>query len=170
MKAHQDLFNNLVKGDCDSVKQHQTFYDEYMAVMDLTEEFYLQTVKTVFQDHALPDGKMMHRGERVDCSAIRKTAIITVEGERDDICGLGQTGAALDLCPNVPADEKYHYVQQGVGHYGVFNGTRWRTEIQPRIREMIRTVNYKRMIGGGDTRIPPPVAKLKAEPESMPVG
>lgn len=166
MKAHRDLFSNLVKGDCDSVKQHQTFYDEYMAVMDLTEEFYLQTVKTVFQDHLLPDGKMMHRGERVDCSAIRKTAIISVEGERDDICGLGQTQAALDLCTNVPADEKYHYVQSGVGHYGVFNGTRWRTEIQPRIREMIRTVNYKRLIGGDDTRIPSPVAKLKAGPEA----
>ncbi|MDO9384345.1 MAG: polyhydroxyalkanoate depolymerase [Hyphomicrobiaceae bacterium] len=166
MKAHRDLFSNLVKGDCDSVKQHQTFYDEYMAVMDLTEEFYLQTVKTVFQDHLLPDGKMMHRGEKVDCSAIRKTAIISVEGERDDICGLGQTKAALDLCTNVPADEKYHYVQSGVGHYGVFNGTRWRTEIQPRIREMIRTVNYKRLIGGDDTRMPSPVAKLKAEPEA----
>jgi poly(3-hydroxybutyrate) depolymerase len=169
MKAHRDLFSNLVKGDCDSVKQHQTFYDEYMAVMDLTEEFYLQTVKTVFQDHLLPDGKMMHRGERVDCSAIRKTAIISVEGERDDICGLGQTQAALDLCSNVPSDEKYHYVQSGVGHYGVFNGTRWRTEIQPRIREMIRTVNYKRLIGGDDTRIPSPVAKLKAEPEAVAV-
>jgi poly(3-hydroxybutyrate) depolymerase len=171
MKAHQDLFNNLVKGDCDSVKQHQDFYDEYMAVMDLTAEFYLQTVKTVFQDHALPNGTMTHRGELVDCSAIRKTAIISVEGERDDICGLGQTQAALDLCSNVPADEKYHYVQPGVGHYGVFNGTRWRTEIQPRIREMIRTVNYKRMIGGENTRIPPPVAKLKApsETDGLPV-
>lgn len=161
MKAHSELFNNLVKGDCDSVKQHQTFYDEYLAVMDLTEEFYLQTVKTVFQDHALPDGKMTHRGELVDCSAIRRTAIITVEGEKDDICGLGQTRAALDLCTNVPADEKYHYVQPGVGHYGVFNGTRWRTEIQPRIREMIRTINYKRMIGGDNTYIPPPSAKMK---------
>ena len=168
MKAHTDLFNNLVKGDCDSVKQHQEFYDEYLSVMDLTAEFYLQTVKTVFQDHALPDGKMMHRGERVDCSAIRKTAIISVEGERDDICGLGQTQAALDLCTNVPPDEKYHYVQPGVGHYGVFNGTRWRTEIQPRIREMIRTVNYKRMIGGADTHIPPPVAKLQPAPEHVP--
>lgn len=160
LKAHADLFSHLVKGDCDSVKQHQDFYDEYLAVMDLTEEFYLQTVKTVFQDHLLPDGKMMHRGERVDCSAIRKTAIITVEGERDDICGLGQTKAALDLCTNVPVDEKYHYVQPGVGHYGVFNGTRWRTEIQPRIREMIRTINFKRKIGD-NVRIPPPSAKMQ---------
>lgn len=147
MNAHVDLFNNLVKGDCDSVKQHQDFYEEYLAVMDLTAEFYLQTVKTVFQDHLLPDRKLTHRGEYVDCSAIRRTALMTVEGERDDICGLGQTEAAQDLCNNVPADEKVHYVQPGVGHYGVFNGTRWRTEIQPRIREFIRTVNFKRLTG-----------------------
>jgi poly(3-hydroxybutyrate) depolymerase len=144
MNAHVDLFNNLVKGDCDSVKQHQEFYEEYMAVMDLTAEFYLQTVKTVFQDHSLPDRTLYHRGEYVDCSAIRRTALMTVEGERDDICGLGQTEAAQDLCTNIPATEKVHYVQPGVGHYGVFNGTRWRTEIQPRIREFIRTVDHRR--------------------------
>lgn len=152
MNAHVDLYTNLVKGDCDSVKQHQQFYDEYLAVMDLTAEFYLQTVETVFQAHSLPDGKMMHRGTRVDCSAIRKTAIITIEGERDDVCGLGQTEAAHALCPNVPADEHFHYVQPGVGHYGVFNGTRWRTEIQPRIRQMIRSVEQKRAGKGGDPR------------------
>ena len=142
--AHNELFSNLVKGDCDSVKSHQDFYDEYLAVMDLTAEFYLQTVKTVFQDHALPDGLMMHRGERVDCGAIRKTAIITIEGERDDICGIGQTQAAHDLCHNVPQDEHFYYMQPGVGHYGVFNGTRWRTEIQPRVRQMIRSVEQRR--------------------------
>ena len=144
VNAHNDLFNNLVKGDCDSVKQHQIFYDEYLAVMDLTAEFYLQTIKSVFQDHDLPDGKMMHRGERVDCSAIRNTAIITIEGERDDICGIGQTQAAHDLCVNVPQDEHFYYMQPGVGHYGVFNGTRWRTEIQPRVRQMIRSVEQRR--------------------------
>jgi len=142
--AHNDLFHNLVKGDCDSVKAHQDFYDEYMAVMDLSADFYLQTVKTVFQEHSLPDGKMMHRGQRVDCKAIRKTAIITIEGERDDICGIGQTQAAHDLCPNVPQDEHFYYMQPGVGHYGVFNGTRWRTEIQPRVRQMIRSVEMRR--------------------------
>ncbi len=145
--AHMELFNNLVKGDCDSVDSHARFYDEYLAVMDLTAEFYLQTVETVFQAHRLPDGNMMHRGERVDCSAIRKTALLTIEGERDDICGLGQTEAAHDMCANVAVDERYHYVQPGVGHYGVFNGTRWRTEIQPRIREMIRTIQFKRQMG-----------------------
>ncbi len=147
IEAHQGLFNNLVKGDCDSVDQHQKFYDEYLAVLDLPAEFYLQTVRAVFQDHDLPDGRLMHRGELVDCSAIDRTALMTVEGENDDICGLGQTEAAQDLCSNIPIDEKYHYVQPGVGHYGVFNGTRWRTEIQPRIREFIRTIQFKRKVG-----------------------
>jgi poly(3-hydroxybutyrate) depolymerase len=168
MNAHVDLFNNLVKGDCDSVKQHQTFYEEYLSVMDLTAEFYLQTVQTVFQEHLLPDKKLMHRDELVDCSAIRKTALMTVEGERDDICGLGQTEAAHDLCIGVPADEKIHYVQSGVGHYGVFNGTRWRTEIQPRIREFIRTINYKRLTGGDGTKIPKPYRALKDTPDVAP--
>jgi poly(3-hydroxybutyrate) depolymerase len=142
--AYRELFENLVKGDCDSVANHRTFYDEYLAVMDLPAEFYLQTVRSVFKDHDLPNGRMMHRGELVDCSAIRQTAIMTVEGEKDDICGIGQTQAAHDLCTNVPEEERYHYMQLGVGHYGVFNGTRFRTEIQPRIREMIRTIDGKR--------------------------
>ena len=144
MSAHVDLFNDLVKGDCDNVKQHQGFYEEYMSVMDLTAEFYLQTVKTVFQDHSLPDRTLYHRDEFVDCSAIKQTALMTVEGEKDDICGLGQTGAAHDLCTSIPDRDKVHYVQMGVGHYGVFNGTRWRTEIQPRIREFIRTLEFRR--------------------------
>ncbi len=144
MDAHADLFRHLIEGDCDSVDQHQRFYDEYLSVMDLTAEFYLQTVKTVFQDHALPEGRMMHRGELVDCSKIRKTALMTVEGQLDDICGLGQTEAAHDLCCNIPIDDHYHYVQPGIGHYGVFNGTRWRTEIQPRVRDMIRSTAFKR--------------------------
>jgi len=143
-KAHFEMFQNLVKGDCDSVRQHRDFYEEYLSVMDLTAEFYLQTVRTVFQEHALPKGRMMHRGRRVDCSKITRTALLTIEGERDDISGLGQTEAAHDLCRNVPDDERYHYVQPGVGHYGVFNGTRWRTEIQPRIREFIRSIEFKR--------------------------
>ncbi len=164
-EAHMKLFEHLVKGDCDSVKQHRDFYEEYLAVMDLPAEFYLQTVKTVFQDHLLPDGKMMHRGVPVDCKAIRKTALMTVEGERDDICGLGQTEAAHDLCPNIPVDEHYYYVQPGVGHYGVFNGTRFRTEIQPRIREIIRTIQFKRKIGTTDTKIPLPYRSLHPERE-----
>jgi len=143
-QAHMKLFENLVKGDCDSVNQHKTFYEEYLAVMDLPAEFYLQTVQTVFQDHALPKGEMMHRGKRIDCAAIRKTALMTIEGERDDICGLGQTEAAHDLCPNIPAEDRHSYVQLEVGHYGVFSGRRWRTEIQPRIRDMIRATEARR--------------------------
>lgn len=142
--AHADLFRHLIAGDCDSVEQHQRFYDEYLSVMDLTAEFYLQTVRTVFQEHALPDGRMMHRGRRIDCRRIRRTALMTVEGELDDICGLGQTEAAHDLCGGVPAADHHHHVQPGVGHYGVFNGTRWRTEIQPRVAEMIRATESKR--------------------------
>jgi poly(3-hydroxybutyrate) depolymerase len=154
VNAHVELFKNLVKGDRDSVSQHQDFYEEYLAVMDLTAEFYLQTVETAFQRHALPDGVMMHRGERVDCSKIRKTALMTIEGEKDDICGLGQTDAAHDLCTHIPMDEKYHYVQPGVGHYGVFNGRRWRTEIQPRVREFLRAIQFKRRTGSSTVGLP----------------
>ncbi len=144
MDAHADLFRHLIEGDCDSVEQHQRFYEEYRSVMDLTAEFYLQTIKTVFQDHALPEGKMRHRGELVDCGEIRNTALMTIEGELDDICGLGQTEAAHDLCRNIPQDDRHHYVQKDVGHYGVFNGRRWREEIQPRLRNMIRTTEQRR--------------------------
>ncbi len=165
LTAHHDLFNNLVKGDGDSVRQHRDFYEEYLAVMDLPADFYMETVEMVFQEHALPDGKLMHRGQKVDCAAIRKTALMTVEGERDDICGLGQTEAAHDLCINIPMDEKYHYVQPGVGHYGVFNGTRWRTEIQPRIREMIRTTQMKRRMGDSATGFGLPYRSLSDDRE-----
>ncbi|MDX2265204.1 MAG: polyhydroxyalkanoate depolymerase [Hyphomicrobiales bacterium] len=165
--AYEKLFDNLVKGDCDSAKQHQVFYDEYLSVMDLPAEFYLETVERVFQQHALPDGKLIHRGQRVDCAAIRSTALMTVEGEHDDICGLGQTEAAHDLCVNIPIDEKYHYVQPGVGHYGVFNGTRWRTEIQPRIREFIRTIQYKRSLGETKMKAPLPYAGIREKREAV---
>lgn len=165
--AHRKLFDNLVKGDCDSVQQHRDFYEEYLAVMDLPAEFYLQTVETVFQKHDLPEGRMMHRGRLVDCKAITRTALMTVEGERDDICGLGQTEAAHDLCSNIPVDEKYHYVQPGVGHYGVFNGTRWRTEIQPRIREFIRTIQFKRRTGNTFSAVPLPYRGLTEDREPI---
>jgi poly(3-hydroxybutyrate) depolymerase len=171
--AHWDLFDNLVKGDSDSVIQHQDFYEEYMAVMDLTAEFYLQTVETVFQEHALPDRRMTHRGALVDCAAIEKTALMTVEGERDDICGLGQTEAAQALCMNIPANAKFHYVQPSVGHYGVFNGRRWRTEIQPRIRDMIRAVEFKRQLRPGRAKarsekaVIAPLRALKHKPKAV---
>ncbi len=138
--AHQRYFDHLVDGDCDSAEQHKRFYEEYLSVMDLPAEFFLQTIKSVFKEHALPNGSMRHRGRPVELAAIKKTALMTVEGEKDDICAVGQTAAAQDLCVNVPGGRRFHYVQPGVGHYGVFNGTRWRTEIQPRIGDMIRSV------------------------------
>lgn len=151
--AHNTVFNDLIKGDCDGVDQHNTFYDEYLAVMDLPADFYLETIQRVFQEHALPEGKFTYQGELIDLGAIRETALMTIEGERDDICGLGQTEAAQDICPNIPIEKRWHYVQPGVGHYGVFNGTRWRTEIQPRIREMIRTVRFQRQTGSNSASI-----------------
>ena len=135
--AHKDFFMHLVKNDGDSAEKHREFYDEYLAVMDLTAEFYLQTVETVFVRHALPKGEMKHRGTKVDPSAIRNVALFTVEGENDDISGLGQTEAAHRLCVNIPADMKAHYMQPAVGHYGVFNGSRFRAEIVPRIVDFI---------------------------------
>jgi poly(3-hydroxybutyrate) depolymerase len=135
--AHKDFFMHLIKHDGDSAEKHRDFYDEYLAVMDLTAEFYLQTVDTVFVRHALPKGEMMHRGVAIDPSDIRNVALFTVEGENDDISGLGQTQAAHDLCVNIPADRHAHYVQPAVGHYGVFNGSRFRSEIVPRIVDFI---------------------------------
>ena len=131
--AHKDFFMHLVKNDGDGADKHRDFYDEYLAVMDLTAEFYLQTVDTVFVRHSLPKGEMTHRGTPVDPASIRNVALFTVEGENDDISGLGQTRAAHDLCVNIPADRKAHYMQPKVGHYGVFNGSRFRAEIVPRI-------------------------------------
>ena len=136
--AHREMFWHLVQGDDDSADKHIDFYDEYMSVMDLTAEYYLQTVEKVFVNHEFPLGKFTHRGTHVDPGAIRTTALMTVEGERDDISGVGQTEAAHGLCPNIPKDKKLHHLQKDVGHYGVFNGRRFRSEIVPRIVEFIR--------------------------------
>ena len=137
IEAHQHLFMNLVKGDGDSAQKHKEFYDEYLAVMDLSAEYYLQTVDTVFVRHALPKGEMMHRDRPVDPSRIKRVALLTIEGEHDDISGVGQTEAAHRLCVNIPADRKSHWLQPGVGHYGVFNGSRFRAEIAPRISDFV---------------------------------
>ncbi|PZN99734.1 MAG: polyhydroxyalkanoate depolymerase [Hyphomicrobiales bacterium] len=141
--AHHDMFNYLVQGDGDSAEKHRDFYDEYMAVMDLTAEFYLQTVETVFIEHSLPKGTMMHRDKPVDCTVIRRVALMTVEGEKDDISGVGQTQAAHDLCVNIPDDRRVHYMQKGVGHYGVFNGSRFRSEIAPRISDFMVSLDME---------------------------
>jgi poly(3-hydroxybutyrate) depolymerase len=123
------------------VHKHKEFYDEYLAVMDLAAEYYLQTVDVVFVRHDLPNGAMTHRGRPIDPSKIRNTALLTVEGEHDDISGVGQTEAAHKLCSNIPADRKAHYLQLGVGHYGVFNGSRFRAEVAPRIADFVLTHN-----------------------------
>ena len=139
--AHRDLFYHLVKGDGDSAQKHREFYDEYLAVMDLTAEYYLQTVDTVFVRHALPKGQMTHRGRPVDPSKIRNVALLTIEGEHDDISGIGQTEAAHRLCVNIPPERKAHYLQLAVGHYGVFNGSRFRAEVAPRIADFVLSNN-----------------------------
>jgi poly(3-hydroxybutyrate) depolymerase len=148
--AHYDMFKHLVRGDGDSAEKHRDFYDEYLAVMDLTAEFYLQTVETVFVEHSLPRGTMLHRDKRVDCSAIRRVALMTVEGENDDISGVGQTQAAHDLCVNIPADRRVHYMQKAVGHYGVFNGSRFRSEIAPRISDFMVSLDMEAAKGRRD--------------------
>ncbi|MBD9374462.1 polyhydroxyalkanoate depolymerase [Rhizobium sp. ARZ01] len=135
--AHKEFFAHLVKNDGDAAEKHRDFYDEYLAVMDMTAEFYLQTVETVFMKHALPKGEMLHRGRRVDTAAIRNVALLTVEGENDDISGVGQTKAAQTICTNIPENMRMHYMQPDVGHYGVFNGSRFRREIAPRILSFI---------------------------------
>jgi poly(3-hydroxybutyrate) depolymerase len=140
VNAHLDMFRHLVKGDGDSAEKHRAFYDEYLSVMDLTAEYYMQTIDSVFVRHELPKGEMHHRGEKVDLAAIQRTALLTVEGENDDISGIGQTFAAHELCPNIPASMKMDYVQKDVGHYGVFNGSRFRAQIAPRIGDFIATV------------------------------
>ncbi len=133
IKAHRDLYRSLVDGEeIDSEKQ-ETFYDEYMAVMDLTAEFYLQTIDRVFVYHDLPHGTYLHRGEKVDPTQITNTALMTIEGERDDISGIGQTEAAQGLCANIPEAKKLHHLQMGVGHYGVFSGSKFRAEVAPKI-------------------------------------
>jgi poly(3-hydroxybutyrate) depolymerase len=136
-QAHQRYFQDLVKGDGDSADKHLEFYDEYLSVLDLTEEFYLQTIDIVFQQHLLPKGELTHRGRLVNPEAITDIGLMTVEGENDDISGIGQTQAAHGLCSSLPEALKEDYVQPDVGHYGVFNGRRFREEIYPRVRDFI---------------------------------
>jgi poly(3-hydroxybutyrate) depolymerase len=138
VSAHVAQFRSLVGGDTASAEAHRRFYGEYGAVMDLPAEFYLETVRRVFQEHDLPRGRLTWHGEPVRPEAIRRMALLTVEGERDDICGIGQTMAALDLCSGIPAGLKQNHVQIGAGHFGVFSGRRWTREVYPRVREMIQ--------------------------------
>lgn len=141
--AHQRLFEDVSAGNEDGAERHRAFYDEYFAVMDMTAEYYLQTVDRVFQRYELARGEFTWRGQRVDPAAITRTALMTIEGERDDISGLGQTRVAHDLCASLPASMRLHHEQADVGHYGVFSGTHWRNETMPRLREFIRVHNHE---------------------------
>jgi poly(3-hydroxybutyrate) depolymerase len=141
INAHIRQFRALLAGNAAAVEAHRRFYDEYFAVMDLTAEFYLETVQRIFQTHDLPLGRLTWRGNVVRPAAIRRTALLTVEGERDDICAIGQTLAALELCNRISVARKQNHLQTGVGHYGVFSGKRWSQEIYPRVREMIQITN-----------------------------
>jgi poly(3-hydroxybutyrate) depolymerase len=170
-QAHRDFYRHLIEGDGDSAERHRDFYDEYLAVMDLTAEFYLQTVDTAFIRHALPKGEMRHRGESVDPAAIRSVGLFTIEGEHDDISGVGQTEAAHRICVNIPEDRRAHYLQPKVGHYGVFNGSRFRAEIAPRITDFITTLSTRRpdsapapTNGNGAAKAKPP-ATAPAKPK-----
>lgn len=141
MMSHWGMFKHLIVGDDDSADQTKHFYEEYRSVCDMTAEFYLQTVQTVFQKHSLPRGEMMHRGARVDPKAITGVALLAIEGERDDISGLGQTKAALTLASELPAKMKRYHMAPGAGHYGIFNGSKWRNQIAPIVEEWIAAHN-----------------------------
>lgn len=139
MMSHYEMFKHLVRGDDTSADATKEFYEEYRSVCDMTAEFYLQTIDVVFQNHSLPKGEMMHRGRRVDPAAIRDVALLAIEGERDDISGLGQTKAALTISTKLPAAKKQYYMAEGAGHYGIFNGSKWREKIAPVVEDWIAT-------------------------------
>ncbi|MBL4800906.1 MAG: polyhydroxyalkanoate depolymerase [Emcibacter sp.] len=141
VEAHKNMFSHLVEGDDESAEKHRVFYEEYLSVMDLTAEYFLQTVDVVFQQHLLPKGEWVSNGRPVDTSLITKCALMTVEGELDDISGIGQTKAAHVICSNIPKAMKGHYEQKKVGHYGIFNGSKWRKKIAPKVKEFIRKHN-----------------------------
>jgi poly(3-hydroxybutyrate) depolymerase len=135
--SHWEMFKHLVVGDEEGADATRDFYDEYRSVCDMTSEFYLQTVDVVFQRHLLPEGKLMHRGRKVDPAAIKDTALLAIEGERDDISGIGQTRAALDIATKLPEAKKQYFLAKDVGHYGIFNGRKWRERIAPVVEKFI---------------------------------
>jgi len=143
VKAFADLFHSRVEGDHAKAEATRSFYEEYFAVMDLSAEFYLETIKTVFQERALARGTLQVKGHRVDPGAITRTMLLTVEGERDDICSVGQTLAAHELCSRLRPYMKMHHMQAGVGHYGVFSGKRWETGVYPLVRDWIHHADHR---------------------------
>ena len=138
MMSHYSMFKHLVEGDGEGAAATKAFYDEYRSVCDLPAEYYLQTIEHVFQRHSLPKGEFVHRGEVIDLGGIRDTALLAIEGEKDDISGIGQTRASLHLAPNLPEKMKKYMLAEGVGHYGIFNGSKWRTLIAPVLEDWIR--------------------------------
>lgn len=138
LRSHWEMFKHLTMGDQESADATRRFYDEYLSVCDMTSEFYLQTIEHVFQKHSLPKGEFVHRGKPIDPDAIRDTALLAIEGERDDISGIGQTRAALDLAPHLPDAKKKYLLAEDVGHYGIFNGSKWRKRIAPVVEDWIR--------------------------------
>jgi poly(3-hydroxybutyrate) depolymerase len=162
LTSHYDYFLDLIRGDEDSAESHRQFYDEYNAVLDMPAEYYLDTIKTVFQDFALVNGTWEVSGELVRPQDIRTSALLTVEGELDDISGAGQTRAAHGLCTGIPSERQHHYDVQGAGHYGIFSGRRWRELVYPKVREFIQTYN-----GTGEDAAPAATtASATAEPPS----
>ena len=145
MLSHYEMFKHLNAGDDASADATKAFYDEYRSVCDMTAEFYLQTVEEVFQKHSLPNGTFVHRGQPVDLGAIRDTALLAVEGERDDISGIGQTKAALDLATGLAGSKKQYLLAEGAGHYGIFNGSRWRDKIAPVVEDFIARHSARRL-------------------------
>ncbi len=137
LKAHRDLYENIAKGETAKAAMTKAFYDEYFAVLDLTAEFYLETVRLVFQEHALPLGELTYQGQKVEPAALKRTTLFTVEGEKDDICAVGQTLAAHDMCKSLRPYRKRHHMQAGVGHYGVFSGRAWQNQIYPMVKNVI---------------------------------
>ena len=138
LSSHYDYFLDLVRGDDSSAESHRQFYDEYNAVLDMPAEYYLDTIRIVFQEHLLPRGEWDVRGERVKPADIRRSALMTIEGELDDISGLGQTQAAHALCTGLSQKQKRHLTVKGAGHYGIFSGRRWRENVYPQVRDFIR--------------------------------
>ncbi|MFC3098052.1 polyhydroxyalkanoate depolymerase [Alteraurantiacibacter palmitatis] len=138
MQSHYQMFQHLTLGDHESAEATRKFYDEYLSVCDMTAEFYLQTIHHVFQEHSLPRGKFVHRGTAIDPDAIRDTALLAIEGEKDDISGIGQTKAALGLAPHLPDTMKKYHLAKDVGHYGIFNGSKWRKNIAPVVEDWVR--------------------------------
>ncbi|HET9033559.1 MAG TPA: polyhydroxyalkanoate depolymerase, partial [Dokdonella sp.] len=142
-QSHWEFYRDLMRGDQDDAESHRRFYNEYNAVLDMDAEYYLDTIETVFQKHLLPKGEWFVHDERVAPESIRHSALMTIEGELDDISGLGQTEAAQTLCRGIPKANKKHMVVEGAGHYGIFSGRRWREQVYPKVREFIRAHREK---------------------------